>query len=42
MQERNNATALKELIDGMPKPPSSVGKVVAGGMRIRKAMRMRQ
>lgn len=39
MQDRNNATVLKELIDGMPKPPSSVGKPVAGGIRIRKTMR---
>ena len=38
-EERNNATVLKELLDGKPKPPSSVGKVVAGGMRIRKAAR---
>ena len=35
--ERNNATALKELLEGMRKPPSSVGRVVAGGGRMRKA-----
>lgn len=34
---RNNATALKELLDGRPKPPSSVGKAPVRGMRISKA-----
>ena len=38
-EERNNATVLKELLEGMPKPPSSVGRAVAGGARIRKAKR---
>ncbi len=33
----NNATALKELLDGMPKPPSSVGRGSSGQSRIRKA-----
>ncbi len=36
-EEHNNATVLKELLEGMPKPPSSVGRAVAGGARIRKA-----
>ncbi|HSZ63173.1 MAG TPA: DUF488 family protein [Terriglobales bacterium] len=35
--ERNNATVLKELLEGMPKPPSSVGRGGAGRGRIRKA-----
>jgi uncharacterized protein YeaO (DUF488 family) len=36
-QERNNATVLKELLDGMKKPPSSVGRAAIGRGRIRKA-----
>ena len=36
-EERNNATVLKELLEGTPKPPSSVGLRVAGSIRIRKA-----
>ena len=36
-EERNNATVLKELLEGMPKPPSSVGRAALG--RIRKAKR---
>ena len=35
--ERNNATVLKELLDGKPKPPSSVGRGAVGRGRIRKA-----
>jgi uncharacterized protein YeaO (DUF488 family) len=35
--ERNNATVLKELLEGTPKPPSSVGRGAAGSGRIRKA-----
>ncbi len=35
--ERNNATVLKELLEGMPKPPSSVGRSATGRGRIRKA-----
>jgi len=35
--ERNNATVLKELLEGMPKPPSSVGRSGSGRGRIRKA-----
>ncbi|MGB9234327.1 MAG: DUF488 family protein [Terriglobales bacterium] len=38
-QERNNATVLKELLEGGRKPPSSVGRAAAVGMRIRKAKR---
>jgi len=37
MVERNNATVLKELLEGMPKPPSSVGRGAKGRGRIRKA-----
>jgi uncharacterized protein YeaO (DUF488 family) len=37
--EYNNAIVLKELLEGMPKPPSSVGRGVAGSGRIRKAKR---
>jgi uncharacterized protein YeaO (DUF488 family) len=37
--EHNNATVLKELLEGMPKPPSSVGRGAAGQGRIRKAKR---
>src|SRR5208282_4205552 len=36
-EERNNATVLKELLEGMPKPPSSVGRGALGRGRIRKA-----
>ena len=36
-EERNNATVLKELLDGMPKPPSSVGRGLLGRAGIRKA-----
>jgi len=35
--ERNNATVLKELLDGMKKPPSSVGRGALARGRIRKA-----
>jgi uncharacterized protein YeaO (DUF488 family) len=35
--ERNNATVLKELLEGMKKPPSSVGRGALGRGRIRKA-----
>ena len=35
--ERNNAIVLKELLEGMPKPPSSVGRGAVGRGRIRKA-----
>jgi uncharacterized protein YeaO (DUF488 family) len=36
-EEYNNATVLKELLEGMPKPPSSVGRSAIGRGRIRKA-----
>ena len=36
-EERNNATVLKELLEGSRKPPSSVGRGAVGGGRIRKA-----
>lgn len=36
-QERNNATVLKDLLDGGRKPPSSVGRAAAGREGIRKA-----
>jgi uncharacterized protein YeaO (DUF488 family) len=38
-QELNNATVLKELLEGMRKPPSSVGRGAKGRGRIRKAKR---
>src|SRR5271165_4621888 len=38
-EDRNNATVLKELLEGMPKPPSSVGRSALGRGRIRKAKR---
>ncbi len=39
MVERNNATVLKELLEGTPKPPSSVGRGALGRGRIRKTKR---
>ncbi|MFY9646254.1 MAG: DUF488 family protein [Terriglobales bacterium] len=39
MVDHNNATVLKELLEGLPKPPSSVGRAAAGSVRIRKAKR---
>jgi uncharacterized protein YeaO (DUF488 family) len=36
-EERNNAIALKEHLEGAPKPPSSVGRAAIGRGRIRKA-----
>lgn len=38
-QGRNNATVLKELLEGGRKPPSSVGRAAIGRGRIRKAKR---
>jgi uncharacterized protein YeaO (DUF488 family) len=38
-QERNNATVLKELLEGARKPPSSVGRGATGRDRIRKSRR---
>jgi uncharacterized protein YeaO (DUF488 family) len=37
--QHNNATVLKELLDGTGKPPSSVGRGALGRGRIRKAQR---
>jgi uncharacterized protein YeaO (DUF488 family) len=39
-QEHNNAIVLKELLEGMPKPPSSVGRAALGRGRIRRAKRL--
>jgi uncharacterized protein YeaO (DUF488 family) len=39
-QQRNNATVLKELLDGTPKPPSSVGRAALGRNRMRIAKRL--
>jgi uncharacterized protein YeaO (DUF488 family) len=36
-EERNNATVLKELLEGTRKPPSGVGVPAAGRGRVRKA-----
>lgn len=36
-EARNNATVLKELLEGARKPPSSVGRAALGRGRIRKA-----
>jgi uncharacterized protein YeaO (DUF488 family) len=38
-EERNNATVLKDLLDGGRKPPSSVGSAATASKRIRKAKR---
>ena len=38
-EEYNNAVVLKELLDGMPKPPSSVGRIALGRQRIRHVKR---
>ncbi len=38
-QERNNATVLKELLDGMKKPPTGTGPAAAAAPRLRKAAR---
>ena len=38
-EERNNAVALKEHLEGAPKPPSSVGRAAIGRGRISKAKR---
>ena len=37
--ERNNAVVLKELLDGMRKPPHSSGPMAASAGRVRRAMR---
>jgi uncharacterized protein YeaO (DUF488 family) len=36
-EESNNATVLKELLEGGRKPPSSIGQAPAGRQRIRKS-----
>jgi len=38
-EERNNATVLKELIEGGRKPPSNIGREAIARQRIRKAKR---
>ncbi len=38
-EERNNATVLKELLEGARKPPSRVGREATGRGRIRKSRR---
>jgi uncharacterized protein YeaO (DUF488 family) len=38
-EEHNNAIVLKELLEGMRKPPSSVGRGALGRRRFRKAKR---
>jgi uncharacterized protein YeaO (DUF488 family) len=38
-EEHNNAIVLKDLLEGTPKPPSSVGRGAIGRERIRKAKR---
>jgi uncharacterized protein YeaO (DUF488 family) len=39
-EQYNNATVLKELLDGMPKPPSSIGRSALARGRIRQAKRL--
>ena len=38
-EEHNNAVVLKDLLDGMKKPPTGTGPAVAGASRLRKAAR---
>jgi hypothetical protein len=38
-EEHNNATVLKELMEGARKPPTGTGPAAAGSARIRKAAR---
>jgi uncharacterized protein YeaO (DUF488 family) len=38
-EEHNNAVVLKDLLDGMKKPPTGTGPAAAGAVRIRKAAR---
>lgn len=38
-QEHNNAVVLKDLLDGMKKPPTGTGPASAGAARVRKAAR---
>lgn len=37
--ERNNATVLKELLEGMRKPPNSTGRMPAAAGRVRRSAR---
>lgn len=38
-EDRNNATVLKDLLDGMRKPPTGTGPAAVGVQRLRKAAR---
>jgi uncharacterized protein YeaO (DUF488 family) len=38
-EEHNNAVVLKELLEGMKKPPTGTGPAAAGAVRLRKAAR---
>lgn len=38
-EEHNNAVVLKDLLDGMKKPPTGTGPAAAGAVRIRNAAR---
>ena len=38
-EEHNNAVVLKDLLDGMKKPPTGTGPAAIGAVRIRKAAR---
>jgi uncharacterized protein YeaO (DUF488 family) len=38
-EDRNNAVVLKDLLDGMRKPPRGTGPAAAGAQRLRKAAR---
>jgi uncharacterized protein YeaO (DUF488 family) len=38
-EERNNATVLKELLEGARKPPTGAGPAAAGAVRMRQAAR---
>jgi hypothetical protein len=40
-EERNNATVLKALLDGMKKPPTGTGPAPAQAIGLRKAARRR-
>jgi uncharacterized protein YeaO (DUF488 family) len=38
-EERNNAVVLRDLLNGMKKPPTGTGPAAAGALRLRKAAR---
>jgi hypothetical protein len=38
-EEHNNAVVLKDLLDGMKKPPTGTGPAAVGASRLRKAAR---